>query len=117
MPYNAYDHCSTFTVAEGGFATVVSTQTHDLGGGNSVDVFPTVVSEHHPFVSVQLNLISIEELNLRVISMLGQTLRSENHLVQHEQTLQLSLSDLPIGTYILHLSTDKGNLSQILIKQ
>ena len=117
LPYNAYDHCSTFTVAEGGFATVISTQTHDLNGNNSIQIYPTKVHENDPIVYLELDLTSVVELNLRVVNMMGQPLMRKSYRSPGDQTISLSLGEIPAGAYVLQILTNQGNLSQVLIKQ
>ena len=117
LPYNSFDHCGTFTTAEGGFETVIPTQIHNLIEGNQVSIFPTLISGDDAEVFVEFAFDSDSEVRIRLIDLTGRIIQERDLSNPKFETLPFSLAQLPIGPYFLQLDSNHGSITQPLFKQ
>lgn len=98
---SAYVGPYTFTTAPTGTTTINTTTTSSLLVPN-----PTA----NGMTNLQLALAQTQELNIRLVNTLGQTLYTQNNtLTAGQHTLPLDFSTLPAGTYMLQLNSDYMN--------
>ncbi len=117
LPYNSFDQCADFSVAEGGFETVATTGIHTFGQGNTISVFPTLVTTTNAQIHIEPDLHQISTLQIILNDITGRPL--SHHEIAHprNERISLSLDGFPTGTYILQLITDQGIRSEQILKQ
>jgi len=79
-------------------------------------VYPNPFSE---YINIDYKIPSSSEVAIRLYSLSGQLLRRFNAGYQYagiENTIQLPLSDLPVGTYIIDISAGRSHASKRIIK-
>ncbi len=84
-------------------------------GIDQLFVFPNPTSNQF---YIQLELSEVLDLQLDIYNTLGQklsNLSSKSSYTSGKHSLELDASQLPNGTYFLHIQTDKGNINQKLV--
>jgi len=72
----------------------------------------------HDFVNVEFTLTKRETVNMTIYNLNGQVMKtvSEGQLPMGEQQLQVNISDLPYGNYILQITTSNEQVVLPIIK-
>lgn len=81
-----------------------TTAINELDENESLEVFPNPASD---YANVELVANNAQNVQLRVINMLGQTLKTENlGTVNGKMNYALDISDIPNGSYLVFMSVD-----------
>lgn len=93
-----------------------ATSVREIASISSWSVFPNPVGSTP--VTIHLDAVDREQLNLRVVSMDGKSVFADRWVVQAgNNTRTLNLSDLPGGHYSVQLWNNKGVNTQTIVKK
>ena len=86
----------------------------DLETTISVQLFPNPFSEQ---VNLSIESLEQNELNIRVVDVIGQSIWLEQHRVNGQLTIDLNLKQLSSGLYFLVIENEEGRLVRKLVKE
>ncbi|MEA3476793.1 MAG: T9SS type A sorting domain-containing protein, partial [Bacteroidota bacterium] len=85
----------------------------DIVVSNSLNVFPNP-AEH--MVNIAFNTLKSSEVNLRLLNVLGEEIFNEQKLTRvGDNQVQIDVSGLKTGVYVIHLQSERELIQQKLI--
>lgn len=102
-----------FEVTEEGVS--VTTSIEEIISTMTFETFPNPVND---ILNVSFEMMEREAINISLSSMTGQTVITQSQTFTNgKQNVQMNLSDLPQGVYILSISNNKEAISKKVVKQ
>ncbi len=108
-PYNPYNVCSGFTDA-GGFTTYDITDVEEIGKGNFVDIYPTLITDGRSSVYLDFEFQDLVDVDVKMWSISGRLVAQKNYLNPGKSVELFEIEDVPSGMYLLKLFTPSGQL-------
>ncbi len=87
---------------------------------DELDVLETIQLNPNPFterIDITISVNAPSQLQLQLLDVQGQVLRSEKHQVNGEMSLSWGMESLPVGVYFLNLSNEDGSVVRRIVKQ